>query len=122
MGDRLVSSTSTDPGLMAYSSTFAGTHHIASVIVNTGTVDKVVDVNINHFPMGTNVYFYTLKGGTDNGEFSPKLSVNGVAAAQAIGGPLNYSSIPASLTTRTGNNIALFCPGRSIVYLAVDKK
>ena len=122
MGDRLVSSTSTNSSLAAYSSTFAASNNIASVIVNTGTVDKVVDVNINHFPMGANVYFYTLQGGTDNGEFSAKLSVNGVAATQTIGGPLNYEMIPASSTTRTGNNIALFCPARSIVYMAVDKE
>ncbi len=122
MGDRLVNSTSTNSSLSAYSSTFAASNNIASVIVNTGTLDKVVDVNINHFPMGTNVYFYTLKGGTDNGEFSAKVSVNGVAGSQAIGGPLNYASIPASSTTRTGNNIALYCPARSIVYMAVDKK
>ena len=122
MGDRLVSSTSTNSSLQAYSSTFSSSNNIASVIVNTGTVDKVVDININHFPMGTNVYFYTLKGGTDNGEFSPKVSVNGVTATQNIGGPLNYGSIPASSTTRTGNNIALFCPARSIVYMAVDKE
>ena len=122
MGDRLVNSTSTNSSLSAYSSTFAASNNIACVIVNTGTVDKIVDVNINHFPMGANVYFYTLKGGTDNGEFSAKVSVNGVAASQAIGGPLNYASIPASSTTRTGNNIALYCPARSIVYMAVDKK
>jgi hypothetical protein len=122
MGDRLVSSTSTNSSLVAYSSTFATTNNIASVIVNTGTADKVVDVNINHFPMGANVYFYTLKGGTDNGEFSPKVSVNSVTATQNIGGPLNYQLIPASATTRTGNNIMLSCPARSIVYMAVDKK
>ncbi|HVY76289.1 MAG TPA: hypothetical protein VG890_15780 [Puia sp.] len=122
MGDRLVSSTSTNASLVAYSSTFAGTNNIASVIVNTGTADKVVDVTITHFPLGANVYYYTLKGGTDNGEFSPKVSVNGVAPTQSIGGPLNYTSIPASATTRNGNHIALYCPARSIVYMAVEKK
>jgi hypothetical protein len=122
MGDRLVRSTSTNSSLLAYSSTFETSNNIASVIVNTGTADKVVDVNVNHFPMGANVYFYTLKAGAGNGEFSPKVSVNGVEATQPIGGPLNYASIPAGATTRKGNNIALFCPARSIVYMAVEKK
>ncbi len=122
MGDRLVSAASTNSDLVSYSSTFAGTNHIASVIVNKGTVDKVVDVNINHFPMGANFYTYTLKGGTDNGEFSAKVSVNGVAPSQAIGGPLNYGSIAAGSTPRSGNNLLVFCPARSIVYIAVDKK
>jgi hypothetical protein len=121
MGDRLVSSTSTDPNLMAYSSTFAGSSNIASVIVNTGTVDKVVDLNINHFQMGANFYFYTLQGGTDNGEFSARVSVNGVGPSGAIGGPLNYSSIAANSTARSGNNLAVYCPARSIVCVAVDK-
>ncbi len=92
------------------------------MVVNKGTVDKVVDVNINHFPMGANYYFYTLKGGTDNGEFSARVSVNGVGPSGAIGGPLNYSSISASSTPRSGNNLEVFCPARSIVCVAVDKK
>lgn len=121
MGDRLVSSTSTNSDLVAYSSTFAGSNNIASVIVNTGTVDKVVDLNINHFPMGANFYFYTLQGGTDNGEFSAKVSVNGTGPSGSIGGPLNYASIPANSTSRSGNNLIVYCPARSIVYVAVDK-
>jgi len=106
---------------MAYSSTFAGSSNIASVLVNTGTVDKVVDLNINHFQMGANFYFYTLQGGTDNGEFSAKVSVNGVGPSGVIGGPLNYSSIAANSTARTGNNLSVYCPARSIVCVAVDK-
>jgi hypothetical protein len=121
MGDRLVSSTSSDPNLTVYSSTFAGSGNIASVLVNAGTVGKVVDVNVNHFPMGVNFYFYTLQGGTDNGEFSAKVSVNSTGPSGAIGGPLNYSSIAANSTARSGNNLAVYCPARSIVYLAVDK-
>jgi len=122
MGDRLVSSTSTDGNLSAYSSTFAGSNNIASVIVNTGTAEKVVDLNINHFPMGANFYFYTLQGGTDNGEFSAKVSVNGAGPSGGIGGPLNYAAIPANSTARSGNNLIVDCPARSIVYVAVDKK
>lgn len=122
MGDRLVSAASTNSDLVSYSSTFAGSSHLASVIVNKGTVDKVVDVNVNHFPMGANFYTYTLKGGADNGEFSARVSVNGVGPSQAVGGPLNYNQIAAGSTPRTGNNLVVFCPARSIVYVAVDKK
>ena len=122
MGDRLVSSTSTNSDLVAYSSTFAGSNNIASVIVNKGTVSKVVDLNVNHYPMGANFYFYTLQGGTDNGEFSAKVSVNGVGPSGTIGGPLNYSTIAASSTPRSGNNLIVYCPARSIVCVAVDSK
>jgi hypothetical protein len=123
MGDRLVSSTSTDTSILAYSSTFATSNNIASVIVNKGTVDKVVDVNINHYPMGANFYFYTLQGGTDNGEFSLEVYVNGVGPSSGtIGGPLNYSSIQSYATPRSGNNLVVYCPARSIVCMAVDSK
>ncbi len=122
MGDRLVSSTTTNSDLVAYSSTFAASNNIASVIVNKGTVSKVVDLNVNHYPMGANFYFYTLLGGTDNGEFSAKVSVNGVGPSGTIGGPLNYSSIAANSTARSGNNLIVYCPARSIVCVAVDSK
>ncbi|HXB33220.1 MAG TPA: hypothetical protein VNV35_07355 [Puia sp.] len=122
IGDRLVSSTSANSDLVAYSSTFAGSNNIASVIVNKGTVSKVVDLNVNHYPMGANFYFYTLQGGTDNGEFSAKVSVNGVGPSGTIGGPLNYSTIAASSTPRSGNNLIVYCPARSIVCVAVDSK
>jgi len=121
LGDRMVSSTSANSDLVAYSSTFGGSSNIASVIVNKGTVDKVVDININHYPMGTNFYFFTLVGGTDNGEFSARVSVNGVGPSQVIGGPLNYSAISANETPRSGNNLKVYCPARSILYVAVDK-
>lgn len=122
LGDRLVSSASSSSDIIAYSSTFASSNNIASVLVNKGTSDKIVAVTINHFPMGTNYYWYTLKGGTDNGEFSPKVYVNGNTTTGTIGGPLNYATIPANAAVRSGNVIKLSVPARSIVYLAIDKK
>ena len=122
LGDRLVASASSNPDIVAYSSTFASSNNIASVIVNKGTTDRTVDINIVHFPMGTKFYYYTLKGGTDNGEFSPKVYVNGTGPSGAIGGPLNYATIAANASYRSGNNIKLLVPARSIVYLAVDKQ
>ena len=122
LGDRLISSASSTSDIVAYSSTFASSNNITTVLVNKGTTDRVVAVSINHFPMGSKYYWYVLKGGSDNGEFSPKVYVNENTTTGTIGGPSNYATIAANAAMRSGNVINVKVPARSIIYLAVDKK
>jgi hypothetical protein len=48
---------------------------------------------VNNFKKGNNFYYYKLNGGSDNGEFSRNVLVNGSASSYASGGP---SDIKAS--------------------------
>ena len=121
-GDRMVQdslrSTSTD--IDTYSSSFSS-GHAGTVVVNSGTKNHVVSVDFRHFSAGNKYYWFVLTGGTDNGNFSGQVFVNGTAPTGATGGPLNYASLKAYSATLNGT-IKISVPPMSVVYLVADKK
>ena len=119
-GDRMVSSVvSNDANILSYASSFSSGES-GVVLVNKNTSAKTVEVVISNFHPGTNYYWYTLTGGTDNGDFSGSVSVNGNGPSGA-GGPLNYASIKADAAPQSGS-IAISVPGRAVVYLIAESK
>jgi hypothetical protein len=121
-GDRMVSnivqSSSTD--VTCYASTFTS-GQAGTVVVNKGTLNRIVAINFKHFPAGTKYYWYILSGGTDNGEFSAQVYINGVGPSTATGGPLTYASVKAYAAPLSGT-IKLAVPARSVAFLVADKK
>jgi len=123
-GDRMVSD-SLSPGvntdLTTYSSSFSS-GQAGTVIVNSGTTPHVLSIRWQNFAAGSQYYWYVLTGGTDNGDFSGQVYVNGTGPSSATGGPLTYSSIKAYSATLTGITLKVTVPARAAVYLVADKK
>jgi hypothetical protein len=120
LGDRLVSSgTGTATEITSYASSFSS-GELGVVLVNKSTSDKIMELDIKNFKKGKMFYWYTLSGGSDNGEFSRKVLVNGVTSTTASGGPENYTSIKANAAS-TDKGIRVRIPSRSAVFLCVDK-
>jgi hypothetical protein len=71
--------------------------------------------------MGNRIYWYILSGGTDNGEFSRKVFVNGVGPTSVGGGPDNYTTLKA-YSASTANGIKMNIPPRSVICMVIDKK
>lgn len=121
IGDRLLGSSvvgSTD--VLAYASSYSSGQK-GVIMVNKANNPVVIQVSFKNAIFGSRFYWYTLTGGTDNGEFSGKVFVNGKGPEELAGGPSTYETLPAyaALTTK-GINLKL--PARSVVYLLVDKK
>jgi hypothetical protein len=71
--------------------------------------------------MGNRIYWYTLTGGTDNGEFSRKVFVNGVGPSTVSGGPADYATLkPYSAAVQNG--IKMNVPARSVICMVIGKK
>jgi hypothetical protein len=121
-GDRMVYDTlrATNSDITTYSSTFSS-GQAGTVIINSGTLSHVVSVDFQHFPAGNKYYWYVLTGGTDNGEFSGQVYVNGTGPSTPTGGPLTYADIKAYSAPLKGT-IKVSLPPRSVVYLVADKK
>lgn len=119
LGDRLVSSTSSSADLVSYASSFTS-GETAVAIVNKATDAKAVEIKIDNFRKGTRYYWYTLIGGGDNGEFSRKVVINGSAPDYASGGPAGYKTI-SPYSALTANGIKIPVPGRSSVFVVVEK-
>jgi len=120
-GDRMISSSvAGNTSIVSYASSFSS-GQAGDVLVNTGETDETVSVHFNNYYTGSNYYYYTLKGGTDNGDFSGSVFVNGTGPSAAYGGPSNYATLAANSTSTTGG-ITVTVPARGVVFLVVDKK
>lgn len=121
LGDRVVASSisgTTDIETVASSFTSGET---GVTLTNKSTTNRTVEIKINNFRKGNRFYYYVLSGGTDNGEFSRKVFVNGKSSTYASGGPANYETLNA-YSSSTTNGIKVTIPARSVVCLVVAKQ
>jgi len=120
IGDRLLKSDVTGSAdVLSFASSFSSGEK-GVILVNKGLTTQNVKITSNATP-GNRFYFYTLTGGTDNGDFSRKVFVNGKGPAGISGGPSSYATLKAySAETKNGIKVSLL--PRSIVYLVIDKK
>jgi alpha-L-arabinofuranosidase len=120
LGDRMVAASSNNADIITYGSSFSS-GETGVAIVNKAADSRSVQVDIKNFKKGSRFYWYTLTGGTDNGEFSRKTLVNGVTSASAAGGPLNYKEL-SPYAGSTTNGIRVVVPGRAAVFMVVSKQ
>lgn len=121
LGDRMVtSSVSNSTDIDTYASSFTS-GEVGVTLVNKSTTNKTVEIKVQNFRRGSRYYWYTLSGGSDNGEFPRKVFVNGKSSVYVSGGPLNYTSINA-YSAITVNGIRVTIPARSVICLAIDKQ
>lgn len=117
-GDHMVGSSVTgNTNIVSYASSFTNGGS-GIVVVNKGTAKQVVELKLNNFPEAKSYYRYVLTGGTDNGNFSRKVFVNGEGATQEGGGPLNYETLKAFGRTISGP-VKFDVPPLSVTYILV---
>jgi hypothetical protein len=123
-GDRMVYDTLrrtlNNPDITTYSSTFSS-GQAGTVIINSGSGSHIVSVDFQHFPAGSQYYWYVLTGGSDNAPFSSQVYVNGTGPSSPSGGPLNYATLKPYTAPLKGT-IKLTVPALAVVYLVADKK
>lgn len=121
-GDRMVYDTlaAVNADITTYSSTFSS-GQAGTILINSGSLSHVVSIDFKHFPAGSKYYWYVLTGGTDNGNFSGQVYVNGAGPATSTGGPLDYATLKAYSAPLTGT-IKVNLPPLSVIYLVADKK
>jgi hypothetical protein len=118
-GDKMIKSTvsgSTD--VICYASKFSSGQS-SVVLVNKGTTEKVISIKLDNFSKGTRYYYYLLTGGTDNGDFSRKVYVNGKTTISEGGGPADYATIKPFGTDISGE-ITVSLPKWGNLFLLVE--
>jgi hypothetical protein len=119
-GDRLVSATvSGNYSIAAYATSFSS-GQVGAALVNMGTTSQTVSLNFQNFTPGNRYYWYRLTGGTDNGDFSREVYINGKGPDAVSGGPSNYASLNA-YSSLTSKGIKFNMPARSVIYVVIDK-
>jgi len=120
-GDHVIPATSNNTNILGYASRYAS-GETGIVVVNRGITSRIVRINPAAVPAGNKYYVYSLTGGTDNGDFSLKVSVNDAGPEGTQWGPReNLENIPAKAFT-TGENIIFNSPARSVQFIMIDKK
>jgi hypothetical protein len=118
-GDHVIPATSNNSSILAYASRFAS-GETGVVIINKGKTAQVVKIDPKNIGVGNQYYSYTLTGGTDNGDFSLYVSVNGVAPTGSQWGPrLNLETLPANAMS-IDTTIKVNSPGMSVQFIMVD--
>jgi hypothetical protein len=118
-GDRLLASSSTDPNIVAYGTSFSS-GEAGAILVNKSATSKTTEIKVSNFKKGAKCYWYTLTGGDDNGEFSAKTFINTIGPTLASGGSAEYESI-APYSASTNNGIKLLIPARAAIFVVIDK-
>ncbi len=118
-GDKLIQSTVTgSTDVVSYASKFSSGQS-GIVLINKGTSEKVVSLKMNNFKAGDRYYYYLLTGGTDNGDFSRKVYVNGKTTTLEGGGPADYATLKPFGTSWSGD-IKLSLPKYSTVFVVIE--
>ncbi len=120
LGDRMVaSSVEANNDVISYASSFSS-GDCGMVLINKGKTEQIVAVEIDSMEVGKRYYTHTLTGGSDNGDFSRKVYLNGYGTDEEGGGPDEYESIKA-LASETKGGIRVELPPLGTVYLLVEK-
>jgi hypothetical protein len=119
-GDHMISTASTNANIMAYATRFAS-GETGLVLVNKAKNSQVVKIDPKQIGVGTKFYAYSLTGGTDNGDFSLFVSINGVEPTGTQWGPReSLETIPANAFPIEGA-IQLNVPARSVQFIMIEK-
>jgi hypothetical protein len=120
IGDHLLSTTSNTADIVGYGSSWSS-GQAGVILVNKGSGNHVVVVTFKDYRAGSNYYYYTLNGGTDNAPFSHEVFVNGTGPSGDSGGPAGFKSIAAKSAAIQGG-IVVTVPANGAVYLVADSK
>jgi hypothetical protein len=123
IGDRLLfSDVAGNTDIVSIASSFSSGQK-GVILVNKGTTQKTIETKFDYFTAGEKFYYYILKGGTDNGEFSRKVLVNDQGPANNVsGGPSETYTTIKMFATSTAKGIKLNLPARCVAFIVVDKK
>ncbi|MDH7461131.1 alpha-L-arabinofuranosidase [Chitinophagaceae bacterium 26-R-25] len=120
LGDRMISAGNSNSNILTYASSFTS-GQMSVTIVNKSTSEQQVEIATKNFKKGERYYWYSLQGGSDNGEFSRKVYVNGNGSSGVSGGPASYNTLQA-YSSATAGGIKVKVPARGAVVLVVDTK
>jgi hypothetical protein len=118
-GDHAISATSSNPGILAYATRFAS-GETGVIIVNKGKPAQVVKIDPKKISVGNQYYNYSITGGTDNGDFSLFVSVNGVNPTGTQWGPREKLETISANAYTIDEAIKLNVPARSVQFIMIE--
>jgi hypothetical protein len=119
LGDHALGTTSDNNDIVAYASAF-NSGELGVIIINKGTADQIVKINIRNKTIGAKYYVYTLTGGDDNGDFSQYVYINNEKPSENHFGPIEKLENIPSWAYSIENDIIISTPGRSVSMVMIE--
>ena len=119
LGDHALGTTSDNNDIVAYASAF-NSGELGVIIINKGTADQIVKINIRNKTIGEKYYVYTLTGGDDNGDFSKYVYINNEKPSENHFGPIEKLENIPSWAYSIENDIKISSPGRSVSMVMIE--
>jgi hypothetical protein len=118
-GDHAISAASSNTNILCYASRYSS-GETGVVIVNKGTEKQIISIDTKTIRVGQHYYIYSFTGGTDHGEFSQNVYINGYGPSINHWGPFEeLSDIPAD-SYPVGNEIKFTSPARSVQMILIE--
>ena len=119
-GDHMVNSVVSGSSVVkSYASAFSSGQS-GIVLVNKYTSKRIVKLDVKDMPHAKSYYRYVLTGGTDNGDFSRKVFVNGHGPTLSGGGPSDFDTLEAFGKSISGD-IKIELPPLSVTYVLLTE-
>jgi hypothetical protein len=118
-GDHAISTTSSNADIVSYASRFSS-GETGMVIVNKGTVPQVITISTDSIGVGGKFYTYSFTGGTDNGDFSQNVYINGQGPTSYQWGPYDQLANIKANSYTIDNEIKFTSPARSVQMIMIE--
>jgi hypothetical protein len=119
-GDHVISAASSNNDILCYASRFAS-GETGVVIVNEGTTEQIIGIDTKSIGVGNKYYIYSFTGGTDNGDFSPNVYVNGDGPSSPDQwGPYDQLFNINANSCTIDNEIKFSSPARSVQMIMIE--
>jgi hypothetical protein len=118
-GDHAISAASSNANILCYASKYSS-GETGMVIINKGTTEQVIGIDTKSIGVGNTYYVYSFTGGTDNGDYSKNVYINGHGPSTHQWGPYDeLSDIPAD-SYPIEHEIKFTSPARSIQMIMIE--
>jgi hypothetical protein len=121
IGDLAITTASSNSDILCYASTYSS-GETAMIIINKSTDQRVITVSTDSIGVGEKYYIYSFTGGTDDGDFSPDVYINGEGPSSSYQwGPYDQLfDIEANAYSIDGE-IKFISPARSVQMILIEK-
>ncbi len=115
----LESAVSGSDDILTYASVF-NSGEIGIILVNMGSTDQTIGLDLENINYGDRYYYYSLEGGTDDEDYSKYVYVNGAGPEDTRWGPIeNLENINARSDT-LAYPVKIYSPKRSVQYILLE--
>jgi hypothetical protein len=118
-GDHVLTVSSSNSNVLCYASKFSS-GETGVIVINEGTTDQVVNIDTKAIGVGQNFNILSFSGGTDNGDFSQNVYINGDGPTEYQWGPYGDMYIIPANSYPTEGGLKFESPGRSVQMIMIE--